>query len=136
MFLNSLLYTACLNQIYRTAIYPGISYFHEPHERRFSLALDISEPFKPIMVDRLIFRLFNQKRITKKDFRSGSKSVLLKPESKKKVLKEWDNLLSKTVQYPEFNRSVSYRQLIRITVYSLIKSLLSGEKFQAYKVNY
>src|SRR6056297_2792810 len=77
-FLNSLLYTALLSELYRTALYPGISYLHSPQTRRFSLALDLVEPFKPLMVDRLIFRLFGQKEIGTNDFRSECNGILLK----------------------------------------------------------
>ena len=58
-FGNSLLYTVCLGEIYRTQLTPTISYLHEPGARRFSLALDLSEIFKPLIVDRAIFRLLN-----------------------------------------------------------------------------
>ena len=56
-FGNSHLYTVCLGELYRTQLTPTISYLHEPGARRFSLALDLSEIFKPLIVDRAIFRL-------------------------------------------------------------------------------
>ncbi|MEO0274492.1 MAG: type I-B CRISPR-associated endonuclease Cas1b, partial [candidate division WOR-3 bacterium] len=62
-FGNSLLYAQILKQIYETPLNPTISYLHEPSERRFSLALDVSEIFKPILVDRLILKLINTKII-------------------------------------------------------------------------
>ena len=62
-FGNSLCYTLCLGEIYHTQLNPLISYLHEPGERRFSLALDISEVFKPLLVDRVIFKVLNQKMI-------------------------------------------------------------------------
>ena len=54
-FLNMICYTLCIDMIYHTQLNPTISFLHEPGERRFSLALDLSEIFKPILVDRLIF---------------------------------------------------------------------------------
>ncbi|NPA40535.1 MAG: type I-B CRISPR-associated endonuclease Cas1, partial [Thermodesulfobacteria bacterium] len=50
-FGNSMLYTTILKEIYHTQLHPAVSFLHEPFERRFSLALDISEIFKPIIVD-------------------------------------------------------------------------------------
>jgi CRISPR/Cas system-associated endonuclease Cas1 len=58
-FGNGFLYTVCLSEIYRTQLTPTVSYLHEPGARRFSLALDLSEIFKPLIVDRAIFRLLN-----------------------------------------------------------------------------
>ena len=37
-FGNSLVYTTCLTEIYRTQLSPLISFLHEPGNRRFSLA--------------------------------------------------------------------------------------------------
>lgn len=135
-FINSLLYTACVSEIYRTALYPGISYIHAPQTKRFSLALDLVEPFKPIMVDRLIFRLFDRKEISDKDFRVHSNGILLADDARKKILQEWDTLLRTTVQIPQLKRSVSYRQLIRLDCYKLAKHLLENKEFKPYKVQY
>lgn len=45
-FLNTMLYTKTLSEIYNTQLNPTISYLHEPGTSRFSLSLDISEVFK------------------------------------------------------------------------------------------
>jgi len=54
-FGNSLLYGTSLSEIYHTYLHPSISFLHEPSERRFSLALDLADIFKPIIVSRIIF---------------------------------------------------------------------------------
>lgn len=58
-FVNSLVYTKTLSEIYKTQLNPTISFLHKPGTRRFSLALDVSEVFKPLIADRLIFSLLN-----------------------------------------------------------------------------
>lgn len=135
-FLNSLLYTAMVSELYRTALYPGISYLHSPQSRRFSLALDLVEPFKPLMVDRLIFRVLRKKEINDNDFRPSSNGILLKDTARKKLITLWDEQLRETVKNVELNRSVSYRQLLRRDCYKLIKFLLEGKEFKPYKVRY
>ena len=52
-FGNTLLYTKTISAIYRTHLDQRISYLHEPSEGRFSLSLDMSEVFKPVIVYRL-----------------------------------------------------------------------------------
>ncbi|MFB6089361.1 MAG: type I-B CRISPR-associated endonuclease Cas1b [Candidatus Aenigmatarchaeota archaeon] len=61
-FGNSKLYTTILSEIYNTQLHPAVSFLHEPFERRFSLALDVAEIFKPILVDRVIFKLVSEIR--------------------------------------------------------------------------
>ena len=67
-FGNMVCYTICLRAIHQTQLNPTISYLHKPGERRYSLALDISEIFKPIIVDRVIFKVLNRKEIQEKHF--------------------------------------------------------------------
>ena len=50
-FINSLVYTTTLSEIYKTQLNPTISYLHEPGTKRFSLCLDIAEIFKPLIAD-------------------------------------------------------------------------------------
>jgi CRISPR-associated endonuclease Cas1 len=42
-FANSMVYTACLGEIYKTQLNPLISFLHEPGTKRFSLSLDLVE---------------------------------------------------------------------------------------------
>lgn len=67
-FGNMVCYTLCLRAIHQTQLNPTISYLHKPGERRYSLALDIAEIFKPIIVDRVIFKVLNRKEIQGKHF--------------------------------------------------------------------
>jgi len=59
-YLNTLVYTTVLSEIYKTQLNPTVSYLHEPGVSRFSLSLDIAEIFKPLISDRLIFSLLNK----------------------------------------------------------------------------
>ena len=59
-FGNMMCYTETLKAIHQTQLNPTISFLHTPGERRYSLCLDISEIFKPIIVDRVIFKVLNK----------------------------------------------------------------------------
>ena len=62
-FGNTLLYTKTISAIYQTHLDQSISFLHEPTEQRFSLSLDLSEVFKPIIVFRTIFELVNNHKL-------------------------------------------------------------------------
>ena len=98
-FGNSLMYTTVLGEIYRTQLNPLISFLHEPGERRFSLSLDISEIFKPIIIDRLIFKLLNTGMISEKHFDQELNSCYLNEEGKRIFLREYDERLKKTIRH-------------------------------------
>lgn len=133
-FVNSLIYTSCLSEIYSTQLNPTVSFLHSPGERRFSLSLDISEIFKPLIADRLIFSLLNRKMITQKDFEQDSNYYYLKEPGRKKILKEYDQYLDRTIKHKELGRNVSYRHLIRLECYKLIKHLMGDKKYEGFKI--
>ncbi len=126
-FVNSLIYTTVLSQIYQTQLNPTISYLHEPGVRRFSLCLDIAEIFKPLIGDRIIFALLNRKQITDKSFTEGLNFLHLKKDASMTIMAELDNTLSRTIKHKELGKNVTYKYLIRLEAYKLIKHLL-GEK--------
>ncbi len=135
-FINSLLYTACVSELYRTALYPGISYIHSPQSRRYSLALDLVEPFKPVMADRLVFRLLNSGAISDADFMRNTNGFVLTDAARKKILTEWDMLLRQTIHLKKLGRSISYQQLLRHDCYKLIRFLFERDEYEPFRMEY
>lgn len=132
-FTNSLVYSAVLSQIYRSQLDPTISFLHEPGFRRFSLALDLAEVFKPILADRLIFRLLNNRQLDERDFAQDLNCCYLKPSGRKVVLKEWDARLQTTIEHRRLKRKVSYERLIRLECYKLVKHLMNVEPYVGFR---
>ncbi|MBM7687163.1 type I-B CRISPR-associated endonuclease Cas1b [Defluviitalea raffinosedens] len=132
-FGNHLMYTAILREIYQTQLNPTISYLHEPGARKFSLALDISEIFKPIIVDRVIFSLINQNVITEEDFAKELNYCYLNETGRKKFIKAFDEKMTSTIQHRKLNKTVSYKTLIQIECYKLIKHLTDIEEYEAFQ---
>jgi CRISP-associated protein Cas1 len=132
-FTNGLVYTACLSQIYRTQLDPTISFLHEPGFRRFSLALDLAEIFKPMLADRLLFKLFNNGQLSEKHFAQDLNCCYLKESGRKIVLKEWDDRLSTTILHRKLKRKVSYERLIRLECYKLVKHLSDVEEYKGFR---
>ncbi len=133
-FGNSLVYTTVLSEIYKTQLNPLISFLHEPGERRFSLSLDLAEIFKPLLSDRIIFSLLNKKQIQEKHFDKKMNSCLLTEEGRKIYLKEFDEKLKTTIKHRTLKRSVSYRHLIRLECYKLIKHILGEKEYKPFKI--
>ncbi len=131
-FINTLVYTTVLGEIYKTQLDPTISYLHEPGTSRFSLSLDIAEIFKPLIADRLIFSLFNRHQIQKKHFTEKLEYLHLDEKGSKIILAEFDKRLKQTVHHKELNKDVSYRYLIRLECYKLIKHLYGEKNYQSF----
>jgi CRISPR-associated protein Cas1 len=133
-FGNSLCYTLALSEIYRTPLSPLISFLHEPGERRYSLALDIAEIFKPILCDRLIFKLVNNGELRPQHFDEKLNFCYLKENGRKIFLQAWDEKLKDTIEHRNLGRKVSYRRLVRLECYRLKKHLLEIEPYEPFKI--
>jgi CRISPR-associated protein Cas1 len=133
-YMNSLVYTTCLSEIYKTQLNPTVSFLHEPGSKRFSLSLDLAEIFKPLLADRIIFSVLNKKQITESDFEKDSEYVFLTEKARKVLLQEYDEKLQTTVKHRQLKRSVSYQYLIRLECYKLIKHILGESPYESFKV--
>lgn len=130
-FLNGMVYTTCVSAIRKTALDPTIGFVHEPGERRFTLSLDIADIFKPILADRLLFRLVNRQQLSIGDFEDELEGCLLNEDGRMTVLEEFEETLDETVEHPRLNRNVSFKTLVQTDVYSLKKHVLTGEPYRA-----
>lgn len=133
-FVNSLVYTRTLSEIYHTQLNPTISYLHEPGIRRYSLCLDISEVFKPLIGDRLIFSLLNRKQITEKSFTKELNYLHLKKDASKLIVSEFEIKMKQTIMHKELGRQVSYQYLIRLEAYKLIKHLIGEKEYEGFRI--
>ena len=131
-FGNSLLYTICLSEIYKTHLDPRIGYLHATNFRRFTLNLDLAEIFKPIIIDRIIFTLIGKKMVTKQDFDQDTQGIMLKEKARKTFVEELDNKLKTTINHREIGRQVSYRRLIRLELYKIEKHLMGEKEYNAF----
>ena len=133
-FGNMVCYTLCQRAIHQTQLNPTISYLHQPGERRYSLALDLAEIFKPIIVDRVIFKVLNKKEIQQKHFDKKLNKCLLNTAGKKIFVKALEDRLQETIQHRSLKRPVSYRHLIKLECYKLTKHILAMEEYKPFKM--
>ena len=129
-FGNTLLYTKTISQIYNTHLEQSISFLHEPSEARFSLSLDLSEVFKPVIVFRTIFDLVNNKKLkVEKHFEEKLNYSLLNEEGKKIFIEAFENRINQTFEHAKLNRKITYKQAIKLDGYKLIKFIMEGKEF-------
>ncbi len=131
-FLNTLLYTHVLSEINKTHLDPTISFLHEPRSVRYSLALDFSENFKPIITFRTLIWLVNQDVIKDNHFVKGLEGILLNEKGKKIVIEHFEKRMDRTVKIKGYGRK-SIRSFIRKQAYALEKAILEESKFKAFR---
>lgn len=129
-FGNSILYSKCVSQIYLSHLNPTISFLHEPMERRFSLSLDLSEVFKPVIVFKTIINLVNKRMIdVNKHFDNELNYCILNKEGKRIYIKALEERLKETYLHPKLKRNVTYLNSIKLDAYKLIKAIVEEQEF-------
>ncbi len=131
-FGNMMCYSQCLRAIHQTQLDPTLSYLHEPGVRRFSLSLDLAEIFKPLLVDRVIFKVLNKNMLKKEDFDFKLNSVVIKEKGKQVFIQAFEERLGETFMHKSLNRNVSYKHLIKLECYKLQKHLLGIELYEPF----
>lgn len=134
-FGNSLLYAKTISGIYRTHLDQRISFLHEPSEGRFSLSLDLSEAFKPVIVYKTIFELVNNKKLqVTKHFDKNVNYCLLNEEGRNVFIKAFEERLETVFLHPKLKRKVTYRTAIKLDCYKLIKFIMEGKEFAPFSI--
>ena len=132
-FGNSLLYTKTISALYQTHLNQSISFLHSPSEGRFSLSLDISEAFKPVIVYKTIFDLVGRKKLqVTKHFDSKLNYCLLNETGKKIFIDAYEARLNETFMHPKLKRKTSYKNAIKLDGYKLIKTIVEGREFKPF----
>lgn len=134
-FGNTLLYTKTISSIYRTHLDQRISFLHEPSEGRFSLSLDISEVFKPVIVYKTIFELVNNRKLqVAKHFEKKVNYCLLNEDGRKIFIQAFEKRLESVFNHPRLKRKVTYRTAIKLDCYKLIKFIMEDKTFVPFNL--
>ena len=134
-FGNTLLYTKAISAIYRTHLDQRISFLHEPSEGRFSLSLDISEVFKPVIVYKTVFDLVNNRRLqVEKHFDKKVNYCLLNEDGRKIFIEAFEKRLETVFQHPKLKRKITYRTAIKLDCYKLIKAIMENKEFVPFSI--
>lgn len=134
-FGNTLLYTKTISAIYQTHLNQSISFLHEPTEQRFSLSLDLSEVFKPVIVFKTIFELVNTKKLkVEKHFDKKTNYCLLNEEGRQIFIEVFENRIETKFQHTKLKRKISYKTAIKYDGYKLIKTIFEGRSFVPFSI--
>jgi CRISPR-associated protein Cas1 len=105
---------------------PYWGFYHQPRFGRPALALDLMEPFRPLIADSVVLTAINTGMVTTADFIRSGPSVALKPNGRKGFFRAYELRMDTLVTHPMFDYRVSYRRLLEIQA-RLLARFLNGE---------
>jgi len=89
-------------------------FYHSSRWGRPALALDLMEPFRPLLADSCVLSAINNGEIQPDDFQSARTGILLKPAGRKRLIAAFERRLSQEVTHPLFGYRLSYRRLLEL----------------------
>lgn len=105
---------------------PYRGFFHQPRFGRPALALDMMEPFRPLIADSTVLMAVNNGEIQPGDFVRGAGSCNLTDSGRKRFIAAFERRLEQEVTHPIFKYRLSYRRLLEVQARLLIR-FLTGE---------
>jgi CRISPR-associated protein Cas1 len=105
---------------------PYQGFYHQPRFGRASLALDLMEPFRPLIADSAVLSAINTKMVGPGDFARAGQSVALTPNGRKSFFRAYEQRMDTLVTHPLFGYRVNYRRILEIQT-RLLARLLTGE---------
>jgi CRISPR-associated exonuclease Cas4/CRISPR-associated protein Cas1 len=105
---------------------PYLGLFHKPRFGRPALALDMMEPFRPILADSTVIQTINNGEVKPDGFVSAGPAVNLKPHARRSFIAAYERRLDQEVTHPVFGYRVSMRRLLEVQA-RLLARYLGGE---------
>jgi CRISPR-associated endonuclease Cas1/CRISPR-associated protein Cas4 len=105
---------------------PYLGFYHHPRFGRPALALDMMEPFRPILADSTVIQAVNNGEVKPDGFIAAGPAVNLKPHARRAFITAYERRLDQEVTHPIFGYRVSMRRLLEVQA-RLLARHLSGE---------
>lgn len=108
-FVYTLLAKDCASALESVGLDAYVGFMHRDRPGRISLALDIMEELRSVMADRVVLTLVNKRIVTKKGFTQRENgSVLMKDDTKKAILKAWQDKKKEQIVHPFLGEKVEW----------------------------
>lgn len=105
---------------------PYLGFYHQPRFGRPALALDLMEPFRPLIADSAVLTAINNRMVGPHDFVRAGRAVALTPAGRKALYRAYEQRMDSLVTHPLFGYRVNYRRMLEIQT-RLLARVLTGE---------
>jgi CRISPR-associated endonuclease Cas1/CRISPR-associated protein Cas4 len=102
---------------------PGLGIYHKIRPGRPSLALDLMEEFRPLIVDSTVLTAINSKEMRPSYFDRRGKAIVLTKEGRRAFIGAFERRLRSTIRHPLFGYEVTYRRALHIQARLLARAI-------------
>jgi len=102
---------------------PYRGFYHQMRFARPALALDMMEPFRPLVADSAVITAINNGEVKPEDFIIAPTGCNLKPNGRKRFIAAFERRMNQEITHPIFRYRVSYRRLFEVQSRLLVRYL-------------
>jgi CRISPR-associated protein Cas1 len=122
----SMLTHECVAGLRQARLEPSIGAFHVSRPGRPSLALDLMEPFRPLIGDSVAISAFNRGELSEGHFMRTATGCMLTDSGRRAFFNAWGRRMDTEITHPVFGYRLSYRRMIVLHA-RMIAAWLLGE---------
>ena len=99
-------------------------FYHQSRYGRPALALDLMEPFRPLIADSAVLTAINNGEVVGADFVRAGGAVNLNERGRRAFIAAFERRMSQEITHPVFGYAAQYRQIVEIQCRLLGRHLL------------
>ncbi|MBX3251069.1 MAG: CRISPR-associated endonuclease Cas1 [Myxococcales bacterium] len=103
---------------------PLLGFLHEPRFGRPALALDLMEPFRPLIADSAVMSAINNGELGARDFITSPVGCSLTAAGRRRLIAAYERRMTHEVTHPVFEYRISYRRILEVQARLLGRHLL------------
>lgn len=133
----TLLMYECYNALINKGLHPYAGFLHADRDRHPSLASDIMEEWRPVLIDSLVLSIADSQKFTQDDFtQDPAGGVYLKRDLTKKFIQLYTKKLQDQQSYIQGAKAMSFQKAIIHQIERLIQALETNDPthYQGIKI--
>lgn len=112
-YMYGMLARSCAIEIENAGLDAHVGMYHVPQTGRPSLALDLMEPFRPLIVDSAVYNLISRKWVKPEDFIMDNQDVTMQRPARTAVIRAFESRMDEVIKHPVSGLDLAYRRLLR-----------------------
>lgn len=114
---------------------PLMGMYHRTRYGKPALALDMMEPFRPVIADSVALGVVNNGEIGESDFYEREGGVLLAPAARKRLIESYERRLAMEIEHPLFGYRCSYRRIFELEARLLGRHILGElDRYEPFRI--
>ena len=134
-FAATVLYSECVAFLHSHGLDPSLGLLHRTEDGRWSLALDLIEPFRPCIGEALTLDLFSHRILNKDHFESRDGGVFLNEEGRKKFFLQYERRMERQFLSECVEHRTTLRQQLEHQAVQFKTALSEMDRFQPFLMN-